>query len=622
MAFLFRAAGAATTANNSAGPLAPALPAGVAVGDLLVVQFQNFGGTNARVPSIANDWTSYVWQNGTASHLVAWKIAGSGESAPSITLTGTGANNDTQLARVFAFYTNLSGYAIELDVAGTNSTNASADNVGPITGVTVGATGNLTLVSSGKTNDWNGAATLANYTAAGLTESTTGNDAGMSLLYRLSTPSGGTGNLTVTDNGGTASNGAGFGTILSFDEFLPPITGAAEADFGFTVTAAGTVTAPPATAVVARGVVKPVRTQRAAPPRPRAILLRGADVVAPITGTATASIGVSVTATGIVTAPSYTGSASALFGVSVTAAATVTPPAISGTATALFGLTVASTGAVIPPAITGTGSVSLGLTATAAGTVSAPGVSGSATALLGLSVAGSGTYTLPVITGVGTALVGLTVSASGTVTPPAITGSATSLVGLTVAGSGTATPPAITGGGLSAIGLTVTASGTADAPSISGTATTLLGITVSSTGTVVPPAITGTGTATLGLTVTGSGTVTQAGITGTATVLLALQVSASGTVVDPPLSGTATALVGLTVTSSGTMTAPLGNRRALVRLDRTGPRLAVTDESATRLRMTDHSGGRLRLTASSRPRLLLIEDSGSRLRITDRGLDE
>lgn len=216
MAFVFRAAGTSAVGSNVTS-LTPGLPAGTAAGDLLVIQFQNFGGTNSRVPSVDGTWDSYVWTNGTANHLVAWKIAGASESAPTVTLTGTGSASDTQLARVHGFNSDAS-LAITLAVAGTNSTNSSADNIGPITGVTVPTGGGLNLITAGKTNDFNGQGSLTNYTQAALTESTTGNDAGMTLMYRLDTPAGATGNLTVTDNGGTASAGLGFGKMLTFVE--------------------------------------------------------------------------------------------------------------------------------------------------------------------------------------------------------------------------------------------------------------------------------------------------------------------------------------------------------------------------------------------------------------------
>jgi hypothetical protein len=221
------ASGAAGNGNN-ASSLAPGLPAGIQAGDLLVLQVQTFGGTSARTPSTPSGWTAFdgsngFTQNGTSAHGFWYRIATGSDSAPTITMSGTGAANDTQVSKIHAFRSSR-GPANAPVTVGSWSTNASADDIGPITGITVPSAANggnvLTLISAGKANDFNGNGSLTNYTESSLTESTTGNDAGMTLMYRLSTPSGATGSLTVTDNGGTASAGVGIGVIVAFDEPL------------------------------------------------------------------------------------------------------------------------------------------------------------------------------------------------------------------------------------------------------------------------------------------------------------------------------------------------------------------------------------------------------------------
>jgi hypothetical protein len=221
MAWFKRADGTLASGNNATS-LAPALPAGWAAGDLHVLIFKNFGGTSARTPAVPSGWTAVsgtgVWQNGTDSLMICWRKAVGGDTAPTVTLSGTGVANDTQLARIHGFYNDSADFAF--DTNGAQSTNASADNVGPITGFTP-TTGALGVLFCGKTNDWNGTAELTNWTLAAQSESTTGNDAGMALLFRLSMPAGATGDLTVTDNGGTASNGVGGGQLASFVEVTP-----------------------------------------------------------------------------------------------------------------------------------------------------------------------------------------------------------------------------------------------------------------------------------------------------------------------------------------------------------------------------------------------------------------
>jgi len=149
MAWSFRASGTQASGNNNAS-LAPGLPAGWQAGDLHILEFQNFGGTGARIPVLPSGWTAFVgdgvWQNGTASHLFAYRQAVAGDTAPSITFTGTGVANDTQVARIHGFFTSTGTW--KLNQVGTESTNASADNVGPITGITP-QTGDLEIVTAG-----------------------------------------------------------------------------------------------------------------------------------------------------------------------------------------------------------------------------------------------------------------------------------------------------------------------------------------------------------------------------------------------------------------------------------------------------------------------------------------
>jgi hypothetical protein len=216
-AWTYVAAGTAATGNNATS-LAPGLPSGWVPGDLHILQFQNFGGSvNARVPS-ASGWTQLAsFQNGTSRHALWYRVAQSGDTAPTVTLTGTGVSQDTQLARVHGF--RPSGSAV-LRVTGATTTNASADNIGPIAAISP-TVGDLVIVSGGKNNDFNGTGVASGYTQSAMTESTTGNDAGMSLLYDLSAAGGSTGTITITDNGGTASTGVGLGVMVAFYTNVP-----------------------------------------------------------------------------------------------------------------------------------------------------------------------------------------------------------------------------------------------------------------------------------------------------------------------------------------------------------------------------------------------------------------
>ena len=83
-------------------------------------------------------------------------------------------------------------------------------------------------------------------------------------------------------------------------------------------------------------------------------LLRTRSSVPPISGTGTATLELTITASGTVAPPAITGEATALVGVTLTGSGTHTPPQITGDATALVGVTVTATGTAAPPAIDGT----------------------------------------------------------------------------------------------------------------------------------------------------------------------------------------------------------------------------------------------------------------------------
>jgi hypothetical protein len=218
MAFSYVGSGAQAAGNNATS-LTVAYPAR-AGGDLCLLHFQRFGGTNSRAPNTPSGWVQVAnWLNGTSRHALYERITNGGEPSVVLTLTGTGVTGDTQLARIHAFRSSTG--VPTRNVTGSTSTNASADNIGPITGITPGS-GDLALISCGKANDINGTLTLSAWTLAAQSSSTTGNDAGMGLLYQLSSDGSATGDLTVTDNGGTASNGVGLGILVSYNEAAFP----------------------------------------------------------------------------------------------------------------------------------------------------------------------------------------------------------------------------------------------------------------------------------------------------------------------------------------------------------------------------------------------------------------
>ena len=228
MAWTFVAAGAATTRGGSS-PIANwtiPLPAGAAVGDLLVLQIQTFGvNASPPVPQNPTDWTqvALITNGGTSNHrhYYGYREFTTGTTNPVVSFTGTGTtgnNGNSYTARTLAFRPGA-GFTWEIDVIGTESTNASANSIGPATGITPttlsGGASSLVVGSFGKPNDFAGAGTApTNYTGL-LTETTTGSDASCYFIRRLDAPQTATGDLTVTDTG---QAGVGASILTSFKE--------------------------------------------------------------------------------------------------------------------------------------------------------------------------------------------------------------------------------------------------------------------------------------------------------------------------------------------------------------------------------------------------------------------
>lgn len=221
MAWTFTATGGGVNGNNAASLSPITLPGGWQPGDLHIIVFSNFGGVNARTPDAPSGWTAipsggYV-ANGTTYLGVFYRVAEAGDGSVTLNLSGTGVANDTQLSWIFGFR-GTAGTLPVIGAVGANSTNASADN---ITGIASAdsVTGDLAILVGAKSNDWNGTATNVDYDAlAGQTESGAGNDAGFALFYWLTPGAGALGVQSISDNGGTASNGLGCSIQFCFGE--------------------------------------------------------------------------------------------------------------------------------------------------------------------------------------------------------------------------------------------------------------------------------------------------------------------------------------------------------------------------------------------------------------------
>lgn len=247
MAWTFVNAGGAAIRGGAGATNPPAafqvgLPAGVATGDLILLQLQVSGGSaNPPVPISPTGYTQIALITnggaGNSRHWYGYRRYVAGDLNPSFTFTGAGTttvnNGDTYTARAFA-YRPGAGYDWLIDVTGTASTNASSTNIGPATGITPTTLNSplqtLIVGSFGKSNDFNVATSPANFVGT-TTSSTTGIDGSCHHIHRLNPPQpvAATGNLTVTDSGNNPGLGASI--LVSFKEDPLTVSGIALRNF-------------------------------------------------------------------------------------------------------------------------------------------------------------------------------------------------------------------------------------------------------------------------------------------------------------------------------------------------------------------------------------------------------
>ena len=231
--------GAGTSdATNGGTPPAPTLPAGLAVNDLMVAFFYSRESTDGTV-SISAGWTQ-IYNDRTAGGLLAawYRLFQNGDAAPTFTLGGHvgGNSGDTAIASIAAW--RGINTSTPLDAQGTIATNVSQQNIGAITGISLGAD-DAVIVLGGKKDDWSAVDTL---TGDGLSwveieqkSSIAGADAGLIWDYAIN----GGSPVTVTSKTFVVTGGAsatGKGVIFSIN--VQPIVALAGSSAGV-ATAAG-----------------------------------------------------------------------------------------------------------------------------------------------------------------------------------------------------------------------------------------------------------------------------------------------------------------------------------------------------------------------------------------------
>jgi hypothetical protein len=207
-AIAFRAAGATSTGNNAS--VTPALPAGIVVGDLLVIaaSIRNSGTGTVNVPA---GWT-LIRAFGCLSLLGRRYVAG--DAAPLVTFAGGVANADT-LARMAAYR------GADITAAtGVDLLNGSAQDIA-YPALTVPADDLLLIDLAWKQDDITTITARAGFTAVGAVGSTTtGDDAAQQSWYLIQTTAADLASGTHTVTGGASAISRAMTVALPHAAFL------------------------------------------------------------------------------------------------------------------------------------------------------------------------------------------------------------------------------------------------------------------------------------------------------------------------------------------------------------------------------------------------------------------
>jgi hypothetical protein len=198
------------TENNQASIIAT-LPTTRAVGDFLGIAVYTRDNT-ARSPSTPTDWAEAHVVTGAGRLVLYYRICdGTEPDTVTVSFTGLGAVGVDEC--LVAFNVPDVDTADPLGALGAASTWLSANNLGPITGLTPEAADSIILLFAAKQNDFNTTnPTATDWWRGAMAESTAGSDAGLIVMFQQQV--GGPtaiGNATIADTG---QAGAGVGFML------------------------------------------------------------------------------------------------------------------------------------------------------------------------------------------------------------------------------------------------------------------------------------------------------------------------------------------------------------------------------------------------------------------------
>lgn len=190
----FVAAGT-NAAGNNAG-VAPALPAGIAAGNLMLL----FAGIrNSGTGTVGTNPTGWLTLVDFGNIRLLYRYHRSGDSAPTVTFSGGVANADT-FGRIFGFsgLSHIIATGTKAAPAAVTSLNSSAQNMAySAFSLASGRTG-VSLIFAWKQDDWTGVAAPSGFTEMDDTAATTGDDLGHAAYYDLTGQSEAAGSLVVT----------------------------------------------------------------------------------------------------------------------------------------------------------------------------------------------------------------------------------------------------------------------------------------------------------------------------------------------------------------------------------------------------------------------------------------
>ncbi|MGH8746825.1 MAG: LamG domain-containing protein, partial [Burkholderiales bacterium] len=191
-------AGAADSTRNC-GSISPALPAGVAAGDLLIMTV-----TAGASPALSAPGWSQLWLVNPARNLTSaiyWRIATGGDST---TLAQSG-NCNSLIAQV-AYFTGVDA-SNPFQTAPLGAGNYSYQNANTVTSGTQTTTlANAMLVFTAHSSDDDTFGALGGYAQAYNSRTTSGNDTSVALYYALQASTGTYGPYSVSKNRGSDPN--------------------------------------------------------------------------------------------------------------------------------------------------------------------------------------------------------------------------------------------------------------------------------------------------------------------------------------------------------------------------------------------------------------------------------